>query len=614
MLHWAAFHEDLSLLSILQDKLSLMKLEERVWLTQMVQSETHHFYEVLALLVPENTILDSALDSVCDVARKACVRVFSFVLDRCGRSIGNEEKLWDACRGSYTDPEGKFMTLLQRMEKMKITPQSLLQFLPSSDKAFSLLVEKGGFKEIERLMDSICRLRSSSQLICMIKAAGIEIPALTSHHILLALEHGSAESASFFIQYANGLLPPDAFLLAAATNTVAGGEVMRLLLGWRPTSRIGDDVVMAAVRNHEQSQDLLKAFIDRRDDLIFPAAALNVALEYHDRDIVELVYDRCKPPAITEDLLISATRNNAIHFNTRGELLQYLLERNIPLSVTQRVLFEVVVSCCSQSVVKIVLDRCNCLVLDEDLLVNAARNMRDPETFDLLLERDTTFVVSEPVMVAVVTNRLCAFRFMDIFSRRGKPLLLSEKVIEAAISNDLSGPDALDFILQQSKDATISGSMIMTAMKESHGAEMISILLRHDPSINITENHLIAAAGSYRGGATLAFLRKKGKICKPPLPIECPETGPAPGGARSCRACCHQIWPWRTPRNRLSSHRSRDITPQITKNVINAAAANRNSYAAREILALFESWGFLEKSDRKLYYRMIEERASINCV
>ncbi len=84
-----------------------------------------------------------------------------------------------------------------------------------------------------------------------------------------------------------------------------------------------------------------------------------------------------------------------------------------------------------------------------------------------------------------------------MFRRRGKPLLFSGKVVEAAASSYGVGSkrsEALSLILRQDKDATISRSMIMTAMQGMNGDEVISVMLRHDPSINVTEEHLIAAA------------------------------------------------------------------------------------------------------------------------
>ncbi len=325
---WAAFRGDLPLLSLFKQKLSQMDLKKRLRITATIESETRCLYEILTLLIPENTRSQLALDSVCWFARHACVQALSFVLDKCDRSILIEEKLLLSCRDGFTDylSKEKVRALLRKVPKVKITSRLLSKFETpkfetQEEQCLSLLFEKGEVQVDERLIDQICRFSISSQLISQMKAAAIDIPPFTSKQIFAVLKHGSAESVAFMIQNTDDSLHSDAFLLAATTNEWHGGEVMRLLLGWRPTHRIGDDVVIAAVRSPSQKHSLLETFIDRWDDLIFPVAALKVAVESCGIDIVSLIYDRCDCPAITEDLLISGF--SALLFGPRT-LMKYL--------------------------------------------------------------------------------------------------------------------------------------------------------------------------------------------------------------------------------------------------------------------------------------------------
>ena len=594
VIEWAAFRGDLSLLSLFKDKLSLMKLETRCLILPVVNLETRYFYDILALLVPETRIPRSALDSVCMAARSVYMPAFSFILDKCDISIIIGEELLLDCATWHSDREEKVMALLQKVGKVKITPLLLSQFRSPNDNTFvSLLFEQGEAEVDERLIDSICQFSHSSQLISQIKATDIEVPPFTSANICSALEHGSAESVAFFIQHMEDPSHLDALFLAAATNRDHGGEVMRLLLGWRPTYRIGEDVMIVAVQNRLQAPTLLKAFIDRWDDLVFPVAALTIALECHDKTIVGLVYDRCKLPAITEDLVISASYNRY----TYG-VVEFLLERNLSLSVSQRVVDEVVTRC-SLSDVKLVLDRYKSLIVTEDLLVNAAKNgNQSVEVIDLLLDRKPTHAVSEPLMVEVVRNDLSAIQIMTMFLRRGKPLLLSEKVVEAAATSYREDNEAFNLILRQNKDATISSSMIMIAMHGRAGDGIIPVILRHDPSISMTEEFLVAAATNRQGSLILGFLQRHGKINMPALPTVHNRT----------RSTKH----WWTFQKRPSSHRSKDVNTKITKKVIEAAAKNDRETEARKILALFEAWGILEEADRKFYYKILEEHERVS--
>ncbi len=340
---WAAFRGDLPLLSLFKQKLSQMELNKRLRITATIESETRCLYEILTLLIPENTRSQLALDSVCWFARHACVQVLSFVLDKCDRSILIEEKLLLSCRDGFTDylSKEKVRALLRKVAKVKITSRLLSKFKTSAqeEQCLSLLFERGEVQVDERLIDEICRFSISSQLISQMKAADIDVPPFTSEQIFSVLKYGSAESVAFMLQNTDDSLHFDTFLPAAATNKRHGGEVMRLLLGWRPTYRIGDDVVIAAVRNLSQNHILLKTFIDRWDDLIFPVAALKVAVESCGQavcgqagcgiDIVRLIYDNCDCPAITEDLLISGIPDFFTWPSDVDEVLEYLLGRDL---------------------------------------------------------------------------------------------------------------------------------------------------------------------------------------------------------------------------------------------------------------------------------------------
>lgn len=339
--HWAAFRGDLPLLSLFKQKLSQFGLKERLRTMATIRSDTRCLFEISTLLIPENTISRSASDSVCRFARDACVQALSFVLDKCERSILIEEELLISCAGEYDVRERKVMALLQTAAKVKITSRVLSKFrTPHDDRLISLLFEKGEVQVDERLIDDICRLSNSSQLIAQMKAADIDVPPFTSEQIFSVLEHGSAGSVAFIIQNTDDSLHSDAFFLAATSNKWHGGEVMRLLLGWRPSYRIENDVLIAAMRSYSQRDDLLKTFMDRWDDLMFPVAALKVAVENCDKTIVRLIYDRCDSPAITEDLLISAIRNK-----TCDKVLEYLLGRDLSLSVSQRLVDKAVYRC-----------------------------------------------------------------------------------------------------------------------------------------------------------------------------------------------------------------------------------------------------------------------------
>ena len=105
----------------------------------------------------------------------------------------------------------------------------------------------------------------------------------------------------------------------------------------------------------------------------------------------------------------------------------------------------------------------------------------------------------------------------------------------------------------------------MMAMEAIRGAALISIMLRHDHTIVIHEEHLIAAASNHYDPCEIfAFLQMKGKLGN---------TNPT----------SHTIKSGSAKRRRISPR----SLPRITRKVIDAAFSNTKYDAKLPLLELF---------------------------
>lgn len=168
----AIIRHDLPVLRLLlNSQRSLLTLEERFRLSASIREmEIHpdHLEALLALLFPDATFLDSAIDDLGKVAPKCTPGVFSLLLDKCDKSIVHEERLWHGVlQSSHRDIMSKIKVLLDRGGRIKIT-QALVDCLDlvteelSASLIFSLLLEYCDVEMTNELIDSISFFRNAS--------------------------------------------------------------------------------------------------------------------------------------------------------------------------------------------------------------------------------------------------------------------------------------------------------------------------------------------------------------------------------------------------------------------------------------------------------------------
>ena len=402
-------HDLLVLRLLLNSQRSLLTLEERFRLSASIREmeiRPDHLEALLALLFPDATFPDSAIDDLWEVAPNCTPAVFSFLLDKCDKSIVHEERLWHGVlQSSHRDIMSKTKVLLDRGGRIKIT-QALVDCLDpfteelSASLVFSLLLEYCDVEMTKELMDSISIFRNASQIVRMFEARGYRFDSFTTEQLLNALRYGSAETAAFFLERRDGNTSADDMMCSALANLDYGVEVTRLLLGHLNPDRISEQAIIAAFENNScGAGSLIKLLHNRWDSLPYCEAALLVAVRKQIPEIVKLVLEGYEDVRVTEKTLTAAFDND--------EMVEPVLE--------------------------------------------------------LLLPHDSDLRVQEPTLIQAIHKEYDGPYILHAFCRHGKPLLCTESIVMAA-ANAERGPECLRIILQQDRGARISHSMIMKAM------------------------------------------------------------------------------------------------------------------------------------------------------
>lgn len=290
----------------------------------------------------------------------------------------------------------------------------------------------------------------------------------------------------------------------------------------------------------------------------------------HGEEVTRLLLGHLNPDRISEQAIIAALGNDSCG----GSLIRLLHNRWDSLPYCEAAL---AVAVCYQhpEIVKLVLEACEDVKVTEETLIAAIAN---PETalpnLELLLFQDPDIPIQESTVIRAIHDELEGPDILHAFCRHGKPLLCTELIVTAAAKAE-KGLDCLEIILQQDCGARLSYSMVMTAMRAERGAALISVMLRHDRTIDISEEHLIAAASNcYDPSTIFAFLQKEGKLGN---------TNPVSEFLNSGSAKRFRV----SPR----------FLPRISFKVINAAFSNPKEGLRLRLLELFLEWDVITAAD-----------------
>ena len=487
--HWAAILGHVDVLKLLlEHPLSVITLQQRIDVAKRVQEcsveygshntvSARQVHEIQALLISEDYIPVSAIDGIIDIIDDDDYEQLLFthvepllalILDKCEAEAFRNERLWYYCVATEYVGVSLIQRLLDGVESIDISEDLLVALShrerciereEDADTAAMILLERGNVEITENFVDNLCRLTNSAQLLRQLAAAGMEIPPITWCQTKSALSFGSPESVGWFVQHAPDDASSDKMLHAAVQNPRFGAQVVRVLLGLRSIDTVCEATVIRSLRNKISSFSLLKTFEDRWGTLVFSMDALVTAISECHLYVVKFVLSRCERFSLTESLFITAfTRITAM--------------RGTPYH-------------------------------------------RVGDIVDLLLEYDPAFHVQDRLVAETVAMCHCQ-EILESYLRHGKALVLTENVVRAAARNLDHGVDALETIFQHNSGAKVSDTMVLEALRSRCGAALITLMLENDPSIAMQEDFLIAAASNPDEGAlVLEALHEKDRITLP---------------------------------------------------------------------------------------------------
>ncbi len=506
----------------LQERLSsLSDVDSHLRLTNWEGFDPETFYiddprAGLALLFPEPFFPDSAIHDLSKAVSFGPARVLPYLLDKVDDSIVHDEELWfEILQGRPEDIASKVRTLLDRGGRVKITRLMLYCFRTLDDP------KDGG--EILSLLLENCELETTEDFVESISVYE------HSSQIIRNLEAAGRRFDPF---------TPSQLLTALQFGSA---ETAAFFLQRQDGNATADEMLDSALGN-----------------------------EYHGEEVTRLLLGFHHPDCINEQAVITVVSN----LESGGDLLRLLHSRGSSLKFSEAALV-LAVSNQDAGDVKFILEHFECVGITENILTAATSvpYSENAEKCSLLLDHEPGISIPESAIIGAICNRE-PLKVLEVFCDYEKPLFCTQNVVAAVAKSD-EGPNALELILQQDRDVKISSPMIKTAMEAEHGAALISVMLNHDPTTVIDEEHLIAAASNRWDPSTIfELLQTKGKISNAGSDTEILSTGPA--------------------KRRRISHRSR---PRISTNVINAAFANPEEGPRLQLLELFVEWGVMTAND-----------------
>ena len=522
---------------LLNDKRSCFTLQERfkvsgqignafLYPNMPVRSDSDHSDEILALLFPETSFPESTIHELYEVARTSTPAVFSFLLDKFDDTVVqgvHGEMIWHGVlAGGLPQSTNKIRVLLDRGGRIKIT-SAFIKVFPAEDR---LAENSERVDEALSLLLEDCEAEMTEDLVDTISEFE------RSSQIVRTFESAGYRFDPF---------TPRQLLNALRSGSV---ESAAFFLQHQYDGISIDDMLESSLSNKKHGKGVTRLLLGYRHPECIDGKAIIAALsnEGCGDDLMKLLHSRWSNLSFSEAALLTA------------------------------------VGCQPPDVVEDVLETYKCGTITEGILTAAARSfgVGAAKTLELLLLYDPGICIQESTVIAAISNPISCLEILNVVRTRGKSLSCTENIVRAARSK--LAPEALDIILGQDCDAKISSSMIMMAMQAKYGAALTSVMLRHDHTIVIKEEHLLAAASNnYDPCAIFALFQNKGKLDQ---------------GVNFHNA--------NRAKRRMTSRKS---SPRISTVVINAAFSNPNEAARLLLLELFVEWGTITQAeiDSRIY-------------
>ncbi|CAG7980422.1 unnamed protein product [Penicillium salamii] len=310
---------------------------------------------------------------------------------------------------------------------------------------------------------------------------------------------------------------PNDVVIAAARNKEYGEAVMKLLLGRRGVNvQITDELVLATAENRGNGEAIIRLLFDQRgvdvqitDELVL-AAAKNKG---NGEAIIRLLLDRRGVDVqITDELVLAAAKNKG-----NGEAIIRLLldRRGVDVQITDELVLAAAKNKGNgEAVMKLLLDRQGAdIKITDEVVIAAVKNEISGEAIMKLLldRRGADIKIPNELVLAAAENRGKGEAVIKLLlDRRGADVKITDEVVIAAVKNEISGEAIMKLLLdRRGADIEITNVLVLAAVENrGNGEAMIKLLLdQQGADIEIADEVVIAAAENrFRGKAIMQLL------------------------------------------------------------------------------------------------------------
>jgi len=186
---------------------------------------------------------------------------------------------------------------------------------------------------------------------------------------------------------------------------------------------------------------------------------------------------------------------------SRAPLVQYLLENNEKLEITEDIL-RMAIRSADITTIKLILEheRCEKPDITTDLLASAAANeISGKDATDLLMGLDEFLEIDEEVVITACKNRNQGLKIIERLFAYQENVPISEDAAEAAASNSTCGWGLLRFLFKRAPNLLVTDFMFESAAG-CFSAKPIRFLLAQSTSVSPKYNCLCIAAENVEVG------------------------------------------------------------------------------------------------------------------
>lgn len=362
-----------------------------------------------------------------------------------------------------------------------------------------LLLEKPGNTLIpEDVLVTATTSRGQGELIKILSGRDWEMTEEVVKVMMRTLASG--EELQLVLDRLEGLEITRDILLAAASNSLFGDQLVGLLLDRVNLIEVLDPLLVEAAGNNEFGLEVILLLQQRVDHITFTQKALERAAQEKSTRTTTFLLDHISAP-ITEAVVLGALRSKELR------MVQLVLDRAADLPITQNMIY-VAARYCGFDCLAFIWKRARRLELNGDFardLAQAAIENRygAKERLRFLLDEIGNTIIGPEALISIAGKASDPIALLTLLIEHGVNLQFTREVLQAAAGRMSNDSSLVIFLLERSNEIELDDE-IFRAAAASGSVEVLQVLCEYSGSAEIPQkwNDLVRlhdAVGSYMG-------------------------------------------------------------------------------------------------------------------